>query len=473
MYGTEGDFPIAALRGIKTWPKAPLTIHSENVPVVKDKADEHDASVLDAVPEKPEPDIEPDLREQLVTFYAKNVQSLQTETRLTELFAEVDLLTKWDFILLTETWRGAVEEQFQNGSGHLFFGSGGSLGSSGVAILAHQRWERSVTAFRPISSRVCYLDLTIYQVAVRLVSAYLPHAWHDDGEVEEIYDILSALRQEAARDRRLSIFMGDWNAALGAHPLPAERFNIGDHGLGVRNLRGDLFANWVVSEKLLVANTMFDKHVAQKWTHQGTYGQRQIDYACIDEAALWRLRDAEGSDDLGIGSDHRAVKMQLRFLSHRTSCKRSLRSRASAWRPVDVKKYKDELQGVFGSFEFEGSPFDATKIEEGLASIAQKCQHTEKSQSRWRLNLSDKAKALIQERKTAKHGTGRPLRVICKELQKELRSCARRQQTTAIENILANFRGLANLPWIRAHGRKMRLTSVKDTNGIEQHCRRL
>ena len=53
--------------------------------------------------------------------------SLQTETNEDELFAEL-AITDWNIVLLSETWGGAKEEVWKTSEGHLFIGSGGTLG---------------------------------------------------------------------------------------------------------------------------------------------------------------------------------------------------------------------------------------------------------------------------------------------------------------------------------------------------------
>ena len=43
-------------------------------------------------------------------IYGKNVQSIQTDARLLELFAEIEMTRHWDAVLLNETWREPKEE---------------------------------------------------------------------------------------------------------------------------------------------------------------------------------------------------------------------------------------------------------------------------------------------------------------------------------------------------------------------------
>ena len=72
-------------------------------------------------------------------IYGKNVQSIQTDERLHEMFTKVELMQHWDVILLNETCREIKEEQFITDAGHLFVGSGGTNGQKGVGVIFHSR----------------------------------------------------------------------------------------------------------------------------------------------------------------------------------------------------------------------------------------------------------------------------------------------------------------------------------------------
>jgi hypothetical protein len=65
------------------------------------------------------------MTKQRVKIFGKHMQSLLTDQRLKELWAEVAELAEWDAILLSETWREAAEEQFEADNGHIFHFSGG------------------------------------------------------------------------------------------------------------------------------------------------------------------------------------------------------------------------------------------------------------------------------------------------------------------------------------------------------------
>ena len=172
----------------------------------------------------------------------------------------------------------------------------------------------------------------------------MPHSRYDDSDVEQIYAILSSIIRQARLLGRIFIVMGDWNATIGRNLSSIGSEYIGKHGLGLRNPRGDLFASWAIAEKMDVANTQFEKTYDKKWTHRGPYGQRQLDYACIDFHARRFLKDAEASDEIGLGMDHRSVKIEFEmprggrrrkhFAEHR---------KGTGWRPRDESAYKEEL----------------------------------------------------------------------------------------------------------------------------------
>ena len=114
------------------------------------------------------------LQEQLVTFIGKNVQSLQSEDRFDELLIELRELEKWDFVLLNETWREKAEEMIELDDGHLFIGAGGTPGRSGVAVILHRRWVKSLTLFEPVCDRIMFVDCFVRGFKIRIICVYMP-----------------------------------------------------------------------------------------------------------------------------------------------------------------------------------------------------------------------------------------------------------------------------------------------------------
>ena len=65
----------------------------------------------------------------------------------------------------------------------------------------------------------------------------------------------------------------------------------------------------------------------------------------------------------------------------------------------------------------------AATIEKHLVQLADQNNTFADTLREWQMHISEKAKALIEERKQAKSGSGRPIALISKELQRELRRC--------------------------------------------------
>ena len=108
---------------------------------------------------------------------------------------------------------------------------------------------------------------------------------------------------------------GDWNAVSGKRLETDEARAIGDYGISARNASGSGFVHWAISERMSQLNTRFDKDFSQQWTYEKGNVQRQIDYACIDVSKAALVKDAEASDDITLGLDHRGKKKYSKCLA--------------------------------------------------------------------------------------------------------------------------------------------------------------
>jgi len=223
-------------------------------------------------------------------------------------------------IIISETWREESSEFFETTGGHLFLGSGGFSHKWGVAFLLHKRHAKSVKNFRAISERLACVSVTINQMRFRFVAAYFPHGGYGDAQVQQIYTTLSGLRKEAGKKQERFVVGGDFNAVVGHrtdHDNPA---NVGMHGLGEENSRGQWLKQWCCLENMLIANTFFPKHPDSKFTHVSTNGnRRQIDFVIIDKPLQRKLMDSSSDNSIDMGWDHRTVYalLALRDLKRR------------------------------------------------------------------------------------------------------------------------------------------------------------
>lgn len=78
--------------------------------------------------------------------------------------------------------------------------------------------------------------------------------------------------------------------------------------------------SWAVTQRLAIMNTLFKKHPAKQWTHEGGEGgsvKRQIDYFLLEASKRWWATDAGTTDSIMLGSDHRGVQSSLKVRAGR------------------------------------------------------------------------------------------------------------------------------------------------------------
>ena len=112
LHFVDGDYPTAALRGIKTQQNSQSSVKTQI--------------------QNSEHDINNENYKNTFIIFGKNIQSIQTEARVQELFAELETMQHWDAVLLNETWRELKEEHFETKEGHLFMAAGCTKGQKAL-----------------------------------------------------------------------------------------------------------------------------------------------------------------------------------------------------------------------------------------------------------------------------------------------------------------------------------------------------
>ena len=240
----------------------------------------------------------------------KNVQSIQKDDRLRELFVEMET-TEWDILLVTETWREKSRETWTSADGHLFCGSGGIKGSQGVAITLHQRWRTFFKCFHAINARICAMDVRIRDRNFRFIAVYMPHSGYEDIDVEGVYAEMDQYINLARRTKKICIIAGDFNATVG-HYQPGDAPIIGNiGGFGYRNARGEILMTWTSLHSLSISDTFFEGGVNNRWTYEKSDVRYQLDYCLIDSGRIAMIESAGAIDLIGLGQDHRTVQLSL------------------------------------------------------------------------------------------------------------------------------------------------------------------
>lgn len=437
-----GDFPVAALRGVKTQSNS-IGMHA-----------------VETV---------------LLEIIGKNVQSLQSVSREGELMAELRTI-RWDVLALNETWREKQRERWITEDGHLFCGAGGKKGEQGVAIMIHRRWTGGFRALHAVNERVMAVDIDIGGNHLRLISIYMPHGGCDDEEVEGVYTKLDSIVCGARRINRVCVLLGDWNAVVGGRQAGDDEDVVGEFGgAGVRNSRGDWLVEWASSQRFMIADTLFERNSEDQWTYQNGLARRQLDYCLVDVDCGQCVKDAGAVDLIGVGADHRAVKMRLALpikdKQHGQKRKRGGLARSMrGWRAENEDIYKRDLDEKLATIDDVADNLEqkCLAIEHALLDASKKCQVKSlddglKNATRERIH------DLIGQRRDArKNGCKVTVKEASKLIQKELQAVRRARRSAKISKVLAEFKDLQRLIDIRNNGKQSCMTSMIGADGVEK-----
>lgn len=442
-----GDFPICI--------QQPIMRHIINQQ--HDSTDSNDQS------------LEPAFADRQLHIIFKNVRSLKSDDRLAELLYEVSD-THWDILMINETWREEAQEYFKTAGGHIFAGSGGCAGKRGVAIVVHRRHASSITNFRAINERLCFISLRINQVRFRFVTAYFPHSGYVGSEVQKVYTALSGLRKDAKLKREMFVLGADFNAVVGQRNEHDSQTHIGMHGMGSENSRGQWLKQWSTLENLIITNTFFAKHAESKITHTGPNGNtRQIDFILVDKRLKVNMRDSCSIRCLDMGSDHRAVLLRMCFQCKTHAKKKTAKIHSQVnWKEVDTKRYLENASHILDDLVLQnGLEERCHQIEQALleaGTLSREVReydhgHVETDRSHLR--------QLTQQRRTLPH-TSRARKELSKQIQKEITAVKRIERRSKIEKILNDFQSLKSISGIKSSKKKTYMTSMLDKNGEEQ-----
>ena len=134
-------------------------------------------------------------------------------------------------------------------------------GSVVVGLEVQEVWAFSCTVdgptllFRPVSERLCVLDVKLTNETVSIFSVYMPHADYPDEDVDVVYTQLD-LEVARSKNRKTKIVIaGDWNARVGQAQDDDDDQLVGQANFGQRNARGIQFVKWCTLHGYMVANT--------------------------------------------------------------------------------------------------------------------------------------------------------------------------------------------------------------------------
>ena len=107
--------------------------------------------------------------------------------------------------------------------------------------------------------------------------------------------------------------MGDLNANVGTEQDP-QKVVVGQHGLGERNERGDLWVDWCTTHKQVIMNTWFqhEKQHLYTWKCPGEKTINQIDIITINQRGRNSILHVKGCPEADCASDYVPVIATMR-----------------------------------------------------------------------------------------------------------------------------------------------------------------
>ena len=272
----------------------------------------------------------------------KNVQSIRDPSRFEDFLVELNHV-EYDFLLLSETWRGEPEEVLTSPHGDMLYLSGGSC-SKGVGICVSKRMQQLMSniSFHAISPRICMLVFRF------VLACYFPTRWDPAEAVEELYDVVSLLLEGQRNSNAMVIVGDDFNVCVGALQTHDDENHVGSCGEGRRNDRGSMLVRWITSGNLQLLNRMTQSPSHDSWTCQrySDSMRSQIDFLLaplvVEVERTWN------DFCIPVGIDHRCVHCVLRIPVCRRPLRKLRRMNFKGWSPhLDESHvasiYHDEL----------------------------------------------------------------------------------------------------------------------------------
>lgn len=198
--------------------------------------------------------------------------------------------------------------------------SAANNGQAGVGIALTKEWGEKVINYIAYSDRLLLIKIKGQPTDLVIIQVYMPTSRAEDEQIEEIYEHIEELiKLTKAQDN--TIIMGDWNSVVGKGEDGCE---IGDHGLGNRNERGDRLVEFCRQHDMIAANTMFKNHPRRlyTWKMPGDIGRFQIDFILVKKRFKNQVKNCKAYPGADADSDHNLVMMKCN-LKYKTLKSRS------------------------------------------------------------------------------------------------------------------------------------------------------
>ena len=230
--------------------------------------------------------------------------------------------------------------------GHkLFFSSCEDRHEHGSGFLIQKDTVSATMGCQPVHSHLITICLKASLFHITIIQAYAPTTDYDDGDIEDFYDQLQEVIDQAPK-KDILIVQGDWNAKIGEDASKNWKGACGQYCNPETNERGLRLLEFASYNNLKRVNT-FGPHKPSRWWTWHSAGRdyhNQIDHIMVkrcfqSSVNIAKTRNFPGAD---IGSDHELEMMTFRLCLQRVKNQGSIRIRFS------LENFKDpNIEEIF------------------------------------------------------------------------------------------------------------------------------
>lgn len=395
--------------------------------------------------------------QRLLHIATYNTRTLASDEQILELEKELERI-KWDIVGISETRRKG-ENQLTLKSGNLFYHAGEESSLRGVGFLIHKKYAKKVLDIKCVSPRVIYMILGLNQkYSLKIIQAYAPTTGRPDEEAENFYEDVSRAMSE--NKTHYMMLMGDFNAKTGCKKDEAETA-LGNHGIGVRNDRGEMLVQFLLQHNLYVINTFFKKKANRKWTWASPDGRtkNEVDFIISNRKDIFQ--DINVLNRFSTGSDHRMVRAKIKINLKREREKLIFhKKRNKRVPPGDTYKYREEIEH---SLNYDANQ-SVDDLNENIVSSIKNALEGNRTQQGKEGIFNKHILKLMKQRREMTRKNNEEYRKISREITKEIRKNKRQQNNEMIAEVIEENKSLKVLRRKMALGKK-EMTRIKDKNG--------
>ena len=352
-----------------------------------------------------------------------NVRTLYQAGKLENVIQEMGRLDVNIFGICETRWTNSGSMQIDD---YKIIYSGGDKHEKGVGIILDKERSKSLMGYWAISDRVLLVKLKGHPFNISIIQAYAPTSASTEEDIEAFYETLEKAKEQC-KSQDIIIMMGDFNARVGKQ---REGHIVGEHGLGIRNERGETFVRWCQANEQVITNTWFEQHPRKLWTWKSpdNVTKNQIDFITINNRFRNSVQQSKSYPGADCGSDHNPVicKLKVRLKKLKMIKREQQLDYCQLQNNQDIKNvYAIEVKNRFSVLEQEGNNTTWEVFKEALVETAKETipKKTKQSKNKWMteeiLRMMRRRQAIPQRNSDEYKQLHREIRKKCREAKEE------------------------------------------------------